>query len=274
MIHFNDILRLEGIDPESVRLVRHQDARAKETSLYEIWRSRRKDFELYQSIQKKGAFGDANYVASFIVPPLRPKESLFVGLFAITGGVVAPERTEDPVSRTDASGKYIYELKHDRRLVEYEQKLRVEWGTGTRQWLQRAERQDKLVLAIREEVEVPFPGFENLCISLEDVDNMPYEWKLQLKQNKGVYLLVEKESGKMYVGSATGEDSLLQRWSDYARDGHGGNVELKKLKNPSYRMSVLHAVPMQYPDQDIRASESMWKKKLMSRTREHGLNGN
>lgn len=90
----------------------------------------------------------------------------------------------------------------------------------------------------------------------------------------GVYLLSEKTTGKMYVGSATGEGSLLQRWNDYANNGHGGNVELKALKNPSYQMSVLHAVPMQYPDENILESEQAWKAKLMSRVHEFGLNGN
>lgn len=274
MIHFNDILRIADINPAEVRLVRHQDLRSKKKSLFEVWRSTPKDFELYQSIQKPRAFGDAKYIASFVVAPLRSDESLFVGLYAIAGGGLAPAGLKDPVLEKHVVDAYLYELKHDGQLADYEKKLRVDWGAGTRSWIQRAERQDKRVLAIREEVEVPFPGFENLCISLEDVKTLPYEWMLQLKQNKGVYLLVEKTSGKMYVGSATGEGSLLQRWNDYARDGHGGDVELKALKNPSYQMSVLHAVPMQYPDENIRESERAWKRKLMSRANQFGLNGN
>ena len=274
MIHFNDILRIAGIDPSGVRLVRHQDQRSKEKSLYEVWRTTPKDFELYQSIQKPRAFGDAKYIASFVVAPLRSIESLFVGLYAITGGDMALARVKDPVRETEVAGAYLYELSHDNRLADYEKKLRVDWGAGTRSWIQRAERQDKRVLAIREEVEVPFPGFENLCISLEDVATLPYEWMLQLQQNKGVYLLVEKTTGKMYVGSATGEGSLLQRWKEYARDGHGGNVELKALRNPSYQMSVLHAVPMEFPDENILQSEQAWKRKLMSMANQHGLNRN
>jgi hypothetical protein len=50
MITFNAILHSEGIDPRGVRLIRHQDERAKRAraqSLYEIWRSNPRLLERY-----------------------------------------------------------------------------------------------------------------------------------------------------------------------------------------------------------------------------------
>jgi hypothetical protein len=86
---------------------------------------------------------------------------------------------------------------------------------------------------------------------------------------KGVYLLVDKETGARYVGSATGPESLLGRFLAYAETGHGGNVELKSRGPRPYRVSVLQIGTF---DNDILHAEAAWKTKLM--TRQFGLNLN
>jgi hypothetical protein len=56
-------------------------------------------------------------------------------------------------------------------------------------------------------------------------------WLAALENQKPVYLITDKKTGKLYVGSATAQyGMLLQRWSSYVENGHGGNVELKQLK--------------------------------------------
>ncbi len=54
------------------------------------------------------------------------------------------------------------------------------------------------------------------------------------------------KTGKQYVGSAYGGDGIWHRWVRYAKDGHGGNKEIKDLlkvkgrKYPSnFQFSVL-----------------------------------
>jgi hypothetical protein len=89
---------------------------------------------------------------------------------------------------------------------------------------------------------------------------------------KGVYVLVDKNTGEQYVGSANGEQSLWGRFSEYARTRHGGNVELKNRTNARYQIGVLQVVDLSLPDHSIEEIESWWKRKLM--TREHGLNRN
>ncbi len=92
---------------------------------------------------------------------------------------------------------------------------------------------------------------------------------------KGVYLLVDVESGKQYVGSAKGVDSLLGRWLEYSAGGHGGDVGLKKaaVNGPrQYQVSVLEVVGDHTPDETIEQLESYWKNKLLSR--KFGLNQN
>jgi hypothetical protein len=57
---------------------------------------------------------------------------------------------------------------------------------------------------------------------------MGRRWADVLRSGRGIYLLVHRETGQQYVGSAYGVDGLLGRWKSYA-DGHGGNVGLKEL---------------------------------------------
>lgn len=79
----NTILNETGINPKYVRLLRHKDKRAKKGSTpYELWRDKRPQFELYQSIQrisnrKKLA---APYWAAFIVN--FNDETMFAGLYS------------------------------------------------------------------------------------------------------------------------------------------------------------------------------------------------
>ncbi len=82
-------------------------------------------------------------------------------------------------------------------------------------------------------------------------------------------LLVCKESGTQYIGSAKGEESLLARFMDYAKTGHGGNLELKRRGRKAYQVSVLEIVNS---DVDIEGLEAAWKRRLLSRT--FGLNEN
>lgn len=98
---------------------------------------------------------------------------------------------------------------------------------------------------------------------------MSLPWQEVLKSVKGVYLLVCKETGKQYVGSAKGEESLWGRFLDYARTGHGGNVELRQRGSRQYRVTVLEVVNS---DTGIERVEEAWKQKLMSR--KFGLNKN
>ena len=75
MIIFNTILQQAGVEPDTVRLVRHQDARNPGgTTLYEMWRSEPHRLEAYQEIQNLKRFAIGDTVASFVAtPPPRGK---------------------------------------------------------------------------------------------------------------------------------------------------------------------------------------------------------
>lgn len=128
-----------------------------------------------------------------------------------------------------------------------------------------------------------FPGFSAVDISwksLETIINKKIStWYNALSKAKGVYLIRDTKTGKMYVGSAYGDECIWSRWKEYATNGHGGNVELKGLLSQegkdyvmNFRYSVLEVCNMNLGSEYIIERESYWKEILM--TREFGYNKN
>ncbi len=123
-----------------------------------------------------------------------------------------------------------------------------------------------------------FPGYENVNISWEELTQIlkKENWKTALENQKGVYLITDISNGKNYVGSAYGENMILGRWQAYARNGHGGNVELKDLDfeyiKKNFRYSILDIYKSKTDDQVILDREAWWKDVL--KTRQFGYNKN
>ena len=126
-----------------------------------------------------------------------------------------------------------------------------------------------------------FPGYNKVHLSwnkLEYIFNRKKpDWLNALSQQKGVYLITDNKTGKLYVGSASGnQDGLWQRWEKYVKNGHGGNKELEKLdfnyikKNFSY--SILENYNFNTSREVIVERENWWKEILS--TTEHGYNKN
>ncbi len=90
------------------------------------------------------------------------------------------------------------------------------------------------------------------------------------------YLMTDMSNGKMYVGSAYGENMILGRWRAYIKTGHGGNVGLKRLTfdhiKQNFKYSILDIYKSTTDDQIIIDRESWWKEVLQSR--QFGYNEN
>lgn len=130
-----------------------------------------------------------------------------------------------------------------------------------------------------------FPGYENIRLSYSQLATIIKRkrsgWIAALKNQKAVYLITDKKTGKLYVGSATAQyGMLLQRWSSYIDNGHGGNVELEALVKAKgfqyikdhFQYSVLENYNARMDDNYILKRELWWKETLCSR--EHGYNSN
>jgi hypothetical protein len=265
MLRFNTLLRESAVDPKDVQLVRHQDRGPTGTTPYSVMCESPESFELYQSMQGREIFRRKLF-ASFVVTP--SSETLFVNLYSVE----APQRNSAPrlcpvrKKINDVGKCWVYPLSVDNRLVDFSKKLIVDWGEGYRSWVQRADRQDKRVLQIRNQFdEPPFPDYLEFQRRIEEVPALFPKWKEALARAKGVYLLVDQDNGGQYVGSATGEHGFLGRWLAYAKDGHGGNAKLKLRNHKNYAVSILETAGSAMDRNAILARECFWKEKLGSR---------
>jgi hypothetical protein len=78
------------------------------------------------------------------------------------------------------------------------------------------------------------------------------------------------QTGKQYVGSATGTEGFWGRWSAYAANGHGGNQGLVLAAEDDYHVTILEVAASSATAADIVQREELWKRKL--RTRQYGSN--
>ena len=130
-----------------------------------------------------------------------------------------------------------------------------------------------------------FPGYDKVRLSYRQLESVlnrgKRDWIAALENQKAVYLITDKENGKMYVGSATSDyGMLLQRWRNYVANGHGGNKELVEIVNEkgyeyikaNFQYSILENYNAKVDDHIILERESWWKETLQ--TRRYGYNSN
>jgi hypothetical protein len=184
-------------------------------------------------------------------------------------------------------GDYLYSTEEVESFNEYAGRIVVNYEKSFRHAYPYFEKVE-LDLCVREikpekVAVVDFPGFNSVLISHQVLRSLVLtrveSWRSILSNVKGVYGIIDRTNGKIYVGSATGEDMIWQRWSDYACTGHGGNKELKALIATNgeeyamnYQYTVLEIADSHASDDYVRERESHWKQVLC--TREHGYNAN
>jgi hypothetical protein len=278
-LYFNTLLEQAGIDPADVRLLRHHKVYQGGRTPYSLWRDDRPEFERYQSSQPVGrkAYFNSPYWASFVVPP--DGSTLFAGLYKISGyEPVAPDWVDPLARQTSAQIGKDLNIYRFERLSEFEPlatRLKVEWGGGARQWVQRAAGKSGnkvIVELVREFREPDFPGYTRFIRSLGDLHGIPRSWAVTLSAARGVYLLTCPRTHEQYVGSAYGADGFWGRWQSYVATGHGGNVALRSRDPSDYQVSILEMAGSAATPEEIIKLEDLWKQKLQSR--EMGLNRN
>lgn len=280
---FNTFLDLIEIAPSDVKLMRHADKDGAITSPYRLWleskgtKEKNSAFILYQSLQTDKNSLDRPYVASFVVTP--DGETVFVGLYENKGSKGrATQGTLCPVSGLDMSDDHNhYELIETSLLQDWAGRVVIDWGKGTRAWLQNADNDSpKAIILIRESFQdEQFPSVDLFDWPVNELHSMPESWKMILKHYQGIYLLVCQDTGKQYVGSATGKEGFYQRWQAYQNGGHGGNDKMKSHQTSGYRVKIIQAFPVSDRlelgnDKTIEKIENRWMDKLG--TRKYGLN--
>ena len=169
-----------------------------------------------------------------------------------------------------------YELERNNILDDLSERLVIEWGPATVAWVQY---KDKEVVEIKGKKSIgDFQSFSLVDLNYQDLKKLiqfpdtNLTWLKALSSVNGVYLIKDKTSGKLYVGSAYGDQGIYGRWTAYAKNGHGGNLELQNLDPTNFQFSILEIVPATATADSVIDCENRWKKKLG--TRIFGLNKN
>ena len=139
---------------------------------------------------------------------------------------------------------------------------------------------------LREEYSgLDFPGHDWIDVGFGELEllirNDRPDWLGALESAKGVYLITDTRTGRLYVGAAYGDRGVWSRWREYSETGDGGNAELKELLEyrsldycrKYFRFSLSKSHATRIADEVIVERESHWKRVLHSRG-EFGLNRN
>jgi hypothetical protein len=129
-----------------------------------------------------------------------------------------------------------------------------------------------------------FPGYSFAMLTKQHLDivvNQAIEsWRSALVNVAGVYVIADRHTGKLYVGSASGGEGMWSRWCAYSLTGHGGNRDLKDLLktegdaySQNFQFGVLEIADTHASTDDVLRRESYWKELLLTRA-PHGHNAN
>jgi hypothetical protein len=235
-------------------------------------------FPEWQQWQTRKNF-EKRLVISLIALPT-PNKWLFCGAYTVAGYKEKKNTKFSP----DIS-YYYYQLNEIPSCAQMNGRLVAHFERAGRQSYLLAENWvDKILLSeiLAERLRVAeFPGYRAIDLSKENLDIITSQaiesWKAALSSVAGVYLISDTKSGKLYVGSASGEGGIWQRWLNYSANGHGGNVKLKQLlqsegddRSSHFHFSILEIADLHESQESILQRESHWMSVLLSR--EHGLN--
>jgi len=280
-LFFSDILRKAGLNPEKVKLIRHSltDKTFKECydagMVYE-----------YTAHQKPEFKKDYEYWAVFISG--KGTLAKYHSIYKVGNSKADKKNTIPKGLPKSEAEKYlgksaVYELEKLDILEDLENKLTIDWGNSARMWHQKGTT-EKPVISISPDEKKVFTGFENLVKTYDELKEIienpeVYDsWHTALKSVYAIYLIVDTETGKQYVGSAYGKDGLFGRWSVYVDTHHGGNKRMKEVvcdhpeRYHAFQFSILQILPKTVTDEEVIHLESLWKRKLLSD--KFGLNDN
>jgi len=293
-MNLNDLLRIKGIDPKKVLVLRHRPQQPKLNKALPWLAAEKPDvFNAYQQTQRpkvEKAMTRAGYVASFI--GREPGKALFVGLYVNEGWKPLTSRQ---FGRIPATGELLslgmegftadsprssilwFDLVLSDFYAEWKGKLVVGWPGLELAWHRWADkpRNEMPVLAVLEEsvLDAEMPEWHFLNLAWEELAVLPSRWKSALAQWRGVYFIFDASDGKGYVGSAYGETNILGRWMGYAARGHGGNRLLRQRDPQNFQFTILQRVSPYMDAAEVIRLEATWKERLHTR-KPYGLNDN
>ena len=271
-------------DKRRVKLIRHKDNRTEKVigdktykeSLFDLYLNENSVFLDYQSEQLKKNFEKIDYIVAFIGE--EGATSRFLGVYK-NNGVIA----ELGLYNGDALAKFDFQELSGFELLK--ERIVIEWKSPV-MWHQYYDNEMPVVRIDRglSENNIPvFKSFEDVLLDYNQLKRIfetnNAEWKSKLESCNGIYLILDKKSGKQYVGSTYNRDGIWGRWKQYAETGHGGDKDLKPLLSDDsnyaakyFQWCILETLPLKILEDQAIDRESLYKRKFG--TREFGYNNN
>lgn len=277
MITIQELLYNRGLDKKSkrIKLFRHK---TKTIDLYNLYRSDKAMFLRYQSQQSKEVFRNADYIVSFVGE--KGTRSRFIGVFKI---ISMKKLRKKKVSVDNGLYQYEYVISEVKGYEDLKERVIIDWGKGAQSWYQYISNV-KQVIEIQPGLHYKqFTDYFDFILNYKElkeiIQNSYIDWRRMLSITKGIYLINDTKTGKLYVGAAYGENGIWGRWSYYIKtNGHAENKILKKLitKDQEYAHNFQYSILMLLPS-TITPNEAIKKELLFKRklgTNSFGLNGN
>ncbi len=281
----------DNADENRIKLVRHSGIVQKDSCIYEEFKGTAYElyctnyelFKKWQSEQEDKNMKNVDYLIVFLGE--EQYECRFVGVFRNYGFI---EERGKNVKGNDTSAYDIREIEGFEALKD---RVVIDWGRGTQQWMQKWQTYKELrrIEQLDDKDEIPyFTRYEDVVLSLPQLRKVvkDKEWKSRLECLNCVYLILDKACGKQYVGVTYKDmkpglkNGILNRWTEYAQTGHGGNKLLEKLLSEKglnyaekhFQWTILEILPLHVAPKVAIHRKSLYKDKLG--TREHGYNDN
>jgi hypothetical protein len=266
MITIQELLFNRGLDKSAkAKLVRHKDTRQ---DLYNLYRTDKPGFLNYQNSQSRDIFNGVDYIVSFIGE--EGIQSRFIGVYKVVS------------SKKLQADCFEYVMEEVKGFEDLRERVIIKWKNAIswHQWISN----EMEVIQIHPGLHYKqFKDYSDFILDFaelkEIIINQYSDWKRMLSVTKGIYLISDTKTGKLYVGSAYGDEGIWGRWSKYVlTNGHGDNKTLKELVScdpnhaSNFQFSILMLLPRTItPDEAIK-KERLFKNKLG--TNAFGLNNN
>jgi len=266
MITIQELLFNRGLDKSAkIKLVRHKDARR---DLYNLYRTDKTEFLDYQNLQSRNVFDNVDYIVSFIGE--EGIQSRFIGIYKVG------------IRKKNPAGLFEYKMEEIDGFDDLRERVIIRWNNpiSWHQWI----KNEMEVIQIHPGLHYKqFTDYSDFILDFKELKeiiiNQYEDWKRMLSITKGIYLISDTKTGKLYVGAAYGDEGIWGRWSNYIlTNGHGGNKTLKEIIEVTpnhalnFQFSILMLLPRTVTSDEAIKKERLFKNKLGKNA--CGLNNN
>jgi hypothetical protein len=273
-------------DEKRIKLIRHSGNVMTDSIIYKdydgpVYKLYLTNYELFLKWQQEQAdsrMKNVDYLIVFLAE--EGCECRFIGVFKNNG-------PEEPT----CNGVSKYKLQEVQGFEALKNKVVIDWGKGTLSWMQNWTT-EKEVKRIEQKGDIdgipPFSRYEDVILNLPQLRKVVKnkEWQSKLESLNCVYLILDKATGKQYVGVTYKDvrpgvkNGILSRWTEYASTGHGNNKMLINLLSieglnyaeQNFQWTILETLPLNVTPKVAIDRETLYKVKFG--TREHGYNEN